>query len=141
VASSVKVEVRGIRELQRAFKQVESGLPKALRGEFLGIAQRVASSAASRVERLTGRAASSIVPRASTRGASIAFGGQRAEHYPWLDFGGAVGRRRSIVRPVVAGGRYVYPAIAEHQEETAAAVDQAIERTAERVGFETRGSA
>lgn len=135
------IEVRGVRELQRAFGQVERALPKELRAEFLGIAQRVVAAIQPRIPSISGRAASSLTPKASNRGASIAFGGRKAEYYPWLDFGGSVGRNRSIHRPLVVGGRYLYPGIAEHRQQTAEAADEAIEKVAERAGFETRGSA
>lgn len=138
---SVRVEIRGGRELARAFKQLETGLDKELRLAFKEIARFVANRAASKVERLTGRAAASLKPRATSSGAGIAFGGSAAEHYPWLDFGGRVGRNRSIVREIVPGGRYVYPTIGESKEEIGQMADDAIRTVAKRADFETRGSA
>ena len=37
-------------------------------------------------------------------------GGNKAPYYPWLDFGGSVGRRRSVRRPFLDKGRYIYAA-------------------------------
>jgi len=138
VADSFKVEVRGIRELSRAFKRVDAELPKEMKAAFLRIAGTVADVARGKVPVISGKAASSIKPRASARGASIVFGGTVAEYYPWLDFGGRVGRNKSIVREVIPGGRYVYPAIASQKDETAAAVEKAVDQVARHAGFETK---
>lgn len=130
-----------MKELNRAFKQVDANLPKELRLAFKQIASDVASRAARKVPRVTGNAASSITPRASGSSAGIAFGGSRAEYYPWLDFGGRVGRSRSVYRDVISGGRYVYPTIAESRDDIGRMADDAIQLVARRADFETRGSA
>lgn len=138
--SSVRVEVRGIAELSAAFKGIDKELPKALQVEFKAIAEGVARKAAGKVPQgKTGHAAGSIRARATAKGAGIAFGGPKAEYYPWLDFGGRVGRKRSIKRDIVSGGRYVYPTIGENKEEIGRAALEAIERVAERNDFEVRG--
>lgn len=63
----------------------------------------------SRVPYRTGRLARSYVARRT----AIDFGGPGAPYAPWIEFGGRVGRNKSIKRPVVKGGRYLYPAIAD----------------------------
>ncbi len=149
---SVRVEVRGLRELDQAFRSMEGRMDGALKAEFLGLATRVADTARGKVaaDVGAGKAAASIKPKASARGASIAFGGTAAPYYPWLDFGGSVGRGH---KPGVAWsgaitrdwrgkpsgeGRYVYPAIREHRADIAAGVDDVVTRLAQRAGFETR---
>jgi hypothetical protein len=146
LSDDVKVEVRGLRELGSAFKAVDAGLPKELKGAFLGIAQRVVGVAQQKMKHVSGRSQSSVKPQASARGAAISFGGSAAPYEPWLDFGGSVGRghvdRRgggAIKRPIVKGGRYVYPAIAEEHEFIVHQVNEAIETVAKHAGFETRG--
>lgn len=131
------MELHGVRELQRAFKQVGGGTETNLKAEFFNIARSVAISAQAKVPHRTGRAADSIKPRSTNRGGSIAFGGRAAEYMPWLNFGGRVGRNRSIFRELVKPDRYIYTTISEHREETAKAADQAIERAAKSAGFET----
>lgn len=138
---SVRVEIRGGRELARAFKRLETGLDKELRAGFREIARTVAGRAASKVPRLTGRAAGSIKPRASQAGAGIAFGGSSAEYYPWLDFGGRVGRGKSLYRDLATGGRYVYPTIAESKDDIGRMADDVIREVARKADFETKGSA
>lgn len=134
----VKIVVRGLPELRRAFAKVDESLPRELKVRFLKIAELVAGHARSRAPHLTGRAQSSIKARGSTRGASIAFGGTAAPYYAWLDFGGRVGRNRSIQRDMIPGGRYVYPAIAEQSKATAQAAEDAVNDVARKAGFETR---
>lgn len=144
---TVQVEVRGIRELATAFKKIDSDLPDEFKVAFLGIAERVVSKAQSGVPTISGRAAGSIKPRATTRGASVAFGGTAAPYFPWLDFGGTTGRGHgtggggSIMRPWLGRpngeGRYVYPAISSERDNTAAAAEKAVTDVAARAGFET----
>lgn len=135
---SVKVEVRGLRELGSAFNKLDREAAAELKHELTGAAQEVVGLVQSRVEKLTGAAAGSVKAKGSTRGASIAFGGTAAPHYPWLDFGGKVGRGDSIERPFIQGGRYVYPAIAERSDATNEAIDGAVKRAAQRAGFDTQ---
>lgn len=136
--ADTKVEVRGIRQLTSALKKMDGDLDKELKSAFRAIAETVSAAAAGKVPKQTGRAASSIKPRSSTRGASIAFGGTRAPYYPWLDFGGRVGKNKSISRPFIKEGRYVYPAIREEGDLIRAKTDEALERLARAAGFETK---
>lgn len=148
---SQRVRIKGAAELARAFKQLDSDLPKQLRVEFKGIASRVASEVAGKVDRKTGRAAGSVKATATTRAAAIAAGGPKAPYYQFLDFGGSVGRghipgkggsgaiKRDWMGKPGGDGRWLYPTISENRDETADAADEAIKTVAKRNGFETRG--
>ena len=144
---SAQVEVRGIRELASAFKQVDAALAGELKSRFLAVAQHVVDIARGKVPSRSGRAAASIKARGRASGASIAFGGTAAPYYPWLDFGGSVGRGHkpgvawsgAIKRDWNVPGRYVYPAISEARPDTERAVELAVKEAAEGAGFETRG--
>lgn len=144
--SAPAVQVTGLRELQAAFRQVDKELPKELRKAFKVIAAHVAGVAQQRTPFVEGTAARSIRPRATQKGAGIAFPGGGPEsagtkdgYFPWLDFGGATGRNKSIKRERIKGGRYVYPAIAESVEYIADEVYDAIGEAAQHARFETRG--
>lgn len=145
----VSVKVTGLRELSRAMKQVDTELPKELKARFLVVARRVVGVAQQRMPQRTGRAQASVKARATVRGASIAAGGTAAPYYPWLDFGGSVGRGH---RPGAAwsgavkrewrglpggSGRYIYPAIAQERDEIAKQVDEAVADVARQAGFDT----
>lgn len=135
---AARVEVRGLRELSGAFRQIDVNLQRQLKTELMAVAQMVAGRAAAKVPKVSGAAAASITPRSSVRGAGIAFGGTRAPYYPWLDFGGRVGRRKSIYRDMIQGGRYVYPAIGESRDDIEEGVEEAVNKAAKAAGFETR---
>lgn len=144
------VQVRGLREVTSALRAVDKELPRQLRQEFLQVARLVASDAASTVPRRTGAAAGSIKPRASQSGAGVAFGGNAAPYYPWLDFGGTTGKGH---RPGVPGsgsierewkgnprgeGRYVYPAIRRNEDDIIEAAGDAPTVLARKHGLEAR---
>lgn len=135
----VKIQVKGGRELRAAFKQIDAALTQQLKEGFKAIAEMVAAEARGRVPKRTGTAAGSIKARGTTRGGAIAFGGSKAPYYPWLDFGGAVGRNRSIKRDFISEGRYVYPSIRDKRSEIIDRTDDLIEDIARKAGFETRG--
>jgi hypothetical protein len=144
------LEVRGVREMSAALKAVDAGLPKALQKGFKKIAQHVIDVARRKMEFGPGPAASSLRPRATSRGtAGIAFpkGGPESGHdkvgyYPWLDFGGGKPGVRGISatspiaharsetgtfkRQRVDKGRYLYPAIGESRHYIAEAVDDVL---------------
>lgn len=141
--------VTGLREVTAGLRQQSKEAPRALRSAFLPIAQKVASEVQQKVPHRTGRAAASVKARAGQRGAAIAFGGDAAPYFPWLDFGGTVGRghelgpwKGSIKRPwagrPIGSGRYVYPTIEEQSEEIRRAAEDAVLGVARDAGFEVR---
>lgn len=144
------LQIRGLRDVRAAFARVDREIPKGFRSAFLPIAQRVVAGVQAKVPQKTGRAASSVKPRASQRGAAVVFGGNAAPYFPWLDFGGTTGRGHvpgqawsgSVRRPwagrPVGDGRYVYPTIDEQSEEILAAAEGAVLTVARAAGFEVR---
>lgn len=104
-----QIAITGLREFQRALRQVDAGLPKQMRLIGNQAAQLVVDWAQPRMPNKTGRARSSLKVRSSQREVRVAMGGTKAPYAPWLDFGGQ-GRRagRPSARPFIADGRYVY---------------------------------
>lgn len=121
-----KVQVRGIRELNKAFKQVSDDLPKQMKVGFQKISQMVVDAAAPKVPEKSGKARASYKARGTAKGASIAFGGTKAPYAPWLDFGGKVGRKKSIQRAFIKEGRYLYPTIKELNPQILNAVEELV---------------
>ena len=64
--------------------------------------------------------------------------GRAAPYYPWLDFGGRTGRKKSVVRPFIKEGRYLYPTLGEHQAEFDKIMQRNLTKVAESAGLETR---
>jgi hypothetical protein len=142
-----RIEVRGVKELQRALKAVDAELPKEMRAEFKRIADIVVGAVQQRMPWKSGSAVQSVKARGTQKGAAIAAGGDKAPYYPWLDFGGSVGRGHvpgqawsgAIKRQAPTGGRYLYPALAEKRGDVINAVDEALKRVAAGAGFGTEG--
>lgn len=106
------IHIEGLVELQKALRKADSDLPKRLRLANKAAAEVVAQEARRRTPVRTGKAQRSIASRAEQRGASVKGGGARVPYFPWLEFGGRVGRNKAVVRPFIKGGRIIYPALA-----------------------------
>jgi hypothetical protein len=104
-----KITVTGLREFQRALKDMDTGLPKMIRVVLNDATGVVIDWARPRIPSRTGRARASLKARSSQRVARVALGGNRAPWVPWLDFGGE-GRRkgRPPARPFIRDGRFLY---------------------------------
>lgn len=135
MTSAVRIE--GLRELQRGLKSLDRDLPKALRLAFNDAADIIVDDAKPRVPRLTGRAAGTVKARSTQTAARVTAGGSRAPYYPWLDFGGRVGRRRSVRRPFLKDGRYIYNAYFRRRDsgEFQDALQDALVQVARRAGL------
>jgi hypothetical protein len=125
------IQVRGINELSRAWRAVDADIPKRTRLAMLAIARMVVGTAQQKAT------ADFKHPT-----------GQAAPYFPWLDFGGTVGRGH---RPGVKGsgsierdwrgtpfgsGRYVYPAIFEHDDDIKRMAEEAVMDANRAAGFE-----
>lgn len=106
MADAIKVD--GLAEFARSLKKLDSDLPKALRVALNEAAQVVVDYAVPRIPKRSGRAARTVKARSTRTAVRVVAGGNRAPYYPWLDFGGRVGRRRSVQRPFMKDGRYIY---------------------------------
>ena len=133
------IQVTGLRDLQRALKDFAEGTTRELATAMKTIATRVADDVRGRVPVKSGTAARTVKASGTARGAAIKAGGDRAPYYQWLDFGGKVGRDRSVSRNFIRSGRYIYPSIARHHEETTRLVDDVVRTLAIKAGFETSG--
>jgi hypothetical protein len=111
------VRVEGLKEFVRGLKQIDRGLAKAVRLAFNDAADVIVSDARGRVPSRSGRAKGSVKAKSTQTKARISGGGNRAPYYPWLDFGGRVGRRNSVKRPFLKDGRYIYAAYNQHKGE------------------------
>ena len=134
--STAAIRVVGLKELSRALRKMDTDLPKAMRTAWNTIGDRVIQTARADVPRRSGRAAASIKPRSTRTELRVTAGGNRAPYYPWLDFGGRVGRKRSVARPFYSDGRYLYPAYHKHQPEIPDLMSAAIQQIAAAAGIE-----
>jgi len=130
------VRVAGLRQYARSLKQVDGELPKALRTALNGVAEVVLDTAKIDVPQRSGRAVRSMQARSTRTEVRLQAGGPKAPHYPWLDFGGHVGRKKATYRPFLADGRYIYPAYYQHYDEIPDLLAKAFKQVAEAGGLE-----
>lgn len=136
VFSSVKVE--GLSQFRRGLKDIDKGIPKALRLAFNDIVDMVVEDAKPKVPRRSGKAAGSV-KAASTQGAArIKAGGTKAPYFPWLDFGGKrKGRGGGVAeREFKKVGRYIWHSFAKHKGEIIESTEAAIATIARQAGLE-----
>lgn len=130
------IKVIGLKEFNKGIKRLDKDLPKGVRLAFNEAADIVIDAARPKIPRRSGRAAGSLKAQSTQTLARISVGGNRAPYYPWLDFGGKVGRRNSVVRPFYRSGRYIYPTLAEKRDVITAAMLKSITELAESSGVE-----
>lgn len=104
------IKITGLNEFVRNLKKLDADLPKMVRVAFNSAADVVVQAARPDIPSRTGAAAGSVRAQSTQTAARITGGGRRAPYYPWLDFGGKVGRHKSVKRPFYKDGRYIYAA-------------------------------
>jgi hypothetical protein len=112
MADEPTVEVHGYPELIDGSEELFERIGEEAGTQFEHVADRVASVARSRVPRVTGALAASIVSEPGKDSALVGMGGPDVPYAGWIEFGGArEGRGGGVAeRPYIARGRYLYPA-------------------------------
>jgi hypothetical protein len=96
----------------------------------------VVDAAKPKVPSKSGAARGSLKAASSQTQARVSAGGRAAPYYPWLDFGGAVGRKKSVHRDFYKSGRYIFPTVAEKQDDIQDAMAKAVQQLAAANGIE-----
>jgi hypothetical protein len=130
------IQVRGLTEFVRSLRKINTDLPRELRVALNVGANLVVDWAQPRVAHKSGKAARSVRASSTRTAARVTGGGARVPYYPWLDFGGRVGRKRSVHRAFLPGGRYIYPGYVARQDEVTDEVTRALVEVAQRAGFD-----
>lgn len=130
-----RITITGIREFQKALRDMDANLPKQLRIALNKASDLVITKARPLIPARTGRAANSLKVRSTQRVARIAAGGKRAPYYPWLDFGGKVGRHDSVDRKFYTEGRYIYPTLRKNRDEITGIMQMALADLARDAGL------
>jgi hypothetical protein len=103
------------------------------------VAQIVVNVARRRIPVVTGAARNSVRVASTGTKVRVQAGGSRAPYYPWLDYGGRVGRNRSVARPWDPGGRYLYPAYGSQRANILALLDKRVTALIEAKGLAVDG--
>lgn len=130
------VRIEGMRELQSSLKALDDGSHKALREVLNQAATVVQKGALRRAPRVSGAFASTIKVASTQTSARVSEGGTKAPYGAWLDYGGKVGRGKSVVRPYIAGGRYLYPAFLAQQHNIGALLQARLNKLVKDSGLE-----
>jgi hypothetical protein len=130
------IRVEGLAEFRRNLKKLNADLPKALRIALNQAADIVVGDARPRVPRRSGRAAASIKARSTQTAVRVVGGSARVAYYPWLDFGGRVGRNKSVRRAFLKEGRYIYKSYFDNSDEFAEVLQAALLDVARQAGVE-----
>lgn len=130
------IKIDGWAEFNRNLRRMDTDLPKMLRLVANEAADIVVDWAAPRVPTKTGRAAGSLKAKSTRTEARVQGGSRSAPYYPWLDFGGRVGRKRSVAREFVKEGRYIYAGLAANNDAVHMALIGGLLRVAEAAGIE-----
>ncbi len=130
------IRIEGLREFNRALRQLDNDLPRMLRLAMNKAAAVVVDYGQARMPRRSGRAVATIKASSTRTSVRVAEGSRRAPYVPWLDFGGKVGRSHSVGRPYIKGGRYLYPALTDKRDEIQAALESALSEVVSAAGLE-----
>lgn len=128
------IKIDGLNQFARNLRKLDNDLPKALRIGFNEAAGIVVTAAKPLFPRRTGKAASTVRVASTRTAVRVVEGGNRASYVPWLDFGGKVGRKKSVHRPFIGDGRFLYPSFYKHGEEVHEAIVKALLDVAEQSG-------
>lgn len=142
MATSDPIQISGLREFQKALKDMDGESQKQLRLVLNDAVEMVAATARPRIPVGTGRARNSLRPSSSQREARVAAGGARVAYYGFLDFGGRVGPGRtgkntgSVRRPFIKEGRYIYPAYYSVKPKVQARLEEGLRDLARNAGLD-----
>lgn len=138
------IRISGLREFNKALKQIDDKLPSATRLAANSAAQIVVDVAKPRVPIGLGRgghAADSIKAKSTRTAARVSAGGKKYPYYPWLDFGGKVGRHKTNNRPFLKRGRYIWDAYADNADKVEQQFVSALVDVARDAGLDPRKDA
>lgn len=130
------IKVDGLAQFSRDLRKLDADLPKALRLALNEAADVIVGYAVPRIPKRTGRAARSVKARSTRTAVRVVGGGNRAPYYPWLDFGGRVGPKKSVHRPFLKDGRYIYEGYFVKRSEFSEVLERALLGVARQAGIE-----
>lgn len=130
------IKIDGLAQFVRNLKKLDADLPKALRVGFNDAAQIIIDYAKPKVPHRSGKAARTIKARSTSSSVRVSEGGKSAPYMPWLDFGGRVGRHKSIRRPFFKEGRFLYAGLNANYDKVHDAVEAALLDAARSAGVE-----
>jgi hypothetical protein len=130
------IHIDGLAQFTRDLRKVDAELPKVLRLAFNDAAELIVTESRRRIPKRSGRAASSVRAQSTRTAARVTGGSKRVPYYPWLDFGGRVGKGKRTRRPFLSDGRYIYRSFFDHQDDFAARLESSLVNVIRQAGIE-----
>lgn len=130
------IQVAGLKQFSRSLRKINADLPKALRVALNDAVGLIVDDARPRIPRRSGRAANTLKARSTRTEARVQGGSKRVPYFSWLDFGGRVGRNKSVRRAFLKEGRYIYKSYARTRGEFSKALTNALIAVAKTAGMD-----
>ncbi len=134
MASVDPIKITGLAEFNRSLRKINADLPKELRGALNTGAEVIVRWGQARIPTKSGKARKSLRASSTRTAARVTGGGARVPYYPWLDFGGKVGRKKSVKRAFLSNGRYIFAGYSANAEEIHETIVDALIEVAESAG-------
>ena len=130
------LQITGLNDLRKTLKAAGEGAEKEIRPALNEAAAIIVRVAQPRIPVMTGAARKSVRVSSTGNKVRVTAGGTRAPHFPWLDYGGKVGRNKTVSRPFIRHGRYIYPAYAAQYTNIMRMIEKRITEVIERNGLD-----
>jgi hypothetical protein len=132
------IQVQGYAEFRRGLLKIDKewSATEGLKRVGDRAAGLVVDWAKPRVPRRTGKTAGSVKATSTATAAKVTGGGARVPWYPWIDFGGTVGRKRSVHRAFLPDGRFIYPGFAARRDEITDVIAEEMRRMITGLGWD-----
>lgn len=128
-----RVEASGLREFRKALRAADAQLPRELRKALNGIGQAIVNEAVPKMPKKSGKLRASVRARSTQTEGRVIVGKANVPYAGFIEFGGAVGRNRSVKRTFVKEGRYLYPAYQRRLPEVRRLTEQVVNELAQRI--------
>ena len=137
------IHIDGLKEFVRDLKRIDGDLPKAVRLAGNRAAQLIVDDAKPKVPvgpSKNGHARDTLKTKSTRTTVRVQGGSKRNPYYAWLDFGGKVGRNKSINRPFKRSGRYLWASWSAKSEDAIKEYERALVEIVESAGLEVEGA-
>ncbi len=125
------ITVTGLAQFGVSLKRFAGSTPKMEQEAMNGCSDLFVSKVRPLVPQRSGAARRSVKKTKARGKIRVEAGGRAAPYFPWLDFGGRVGRKKSVQRQYISQGRYVFPTLKKHQKDFQAIAEEAMPRSAQ----------
>lgn len=129
----IRVQATGLKEFRRALRAADAQLPRELRKALNAVGQAIVNEAVPKMPKKSGKLRASVRARSTQTEGRVIVGKANVQYAGFIEFGGSVGRNRSVKRTFVKQGRYLYPAYQRRLPEVRRLTEQVVNELAQRI--------